>query len=187
MAGAQDRKGLHLHHVGVDRLVRRARDDVSAGRKPGLRHAGNPERQRHHGRQVEKRRCALLEAERRGIHVAIADGNGLVDLRLFQPGGTGGPERNDQIGQGSLRGELRERSRQHHGGLDRADAGHQRFDPLLEVRPVFGIHGHDVENPASGNGFDGKTHPSIPWRPRTTIIVPVIEAISFAGPSARIA
>ena len=35
---------------------------------------------------------------------------------------------------------------QAHGGLDRTDAGHQRRDPGLEMRPVFGGRGHDIED-----------------------------------------
>ncbi len=79
--------------------------------------------------------------------------------------------------------QLRERTGQHHGRLDRADAGHQRRDAGAQMFAIFGIHGHDVEHARGADGFGFDRHPSIPSRPRITIIVAVIEAISLAGPS----
>ena len=73
--------------------------------------------------------------------------------------------------------------RQLHGGLDRADAGHEGRDAGFQVRAVFGIGGHDIEDALVRDGLEGKAHSAMSSRPRTTIIVPVMEAISLAGPS----
>ncbi len=82
---------------------------------------------------------------------------------------------------GSL--QLRQRPCEHHGGLDRADARHQGRDPGAQMRAIFGIRSHHVEHARGADGLRLDRHPSIPSRPRITIIVAVIEAISLAGPS----
>jgi hypothetical protein len=52
------------------------------------------------------------------------------------------------------------------------------------MRAIFGFCRHHVQDPAITRLFDFTRHPSIPSRPRITIMLPVIDAISFAGPSA---
>ena len=72
LAGAQHGEGLHVDHVGGDRGVGGAGNDAGAGRQRRLGNARHAQRQRHDHRQIEEWRRALLEAERRGVHVAIA-------------------------------------------------------------------------------------------------------------------
>lgn len=69
------------------------------------------------------------------------------------------------------------------GGFDGTDAGRQRRDAGAQEDAVLGIRGHDEEDILAGDRFHLIGHPEIPSRPRMTIIVLVIEAISLAGPS----
>lgn len=80
---------------------------------------------------------------------------------------------------------MAEGERQLHGGLDGADAGHQWRHASPEMRAVFGIDGHDIEDAVAAGGLEDEAHWVMSSRPRTTIIVPVIDAISLAGPSVR--
>ena len=144
---------------------------------------GNADGKRHLHRQVEEGRRAAGKAQRRGVHVAIGKGGRLVDAGLLQRRGAGGTERDDEVGELVLSFQPAERARQLHGRLDRADPGHEGRDVGLQVRAVLGIDGHDVEDAVRADGLEGKAHPAMSSRPRTTIIVPVIEAISLAGPS----
>ncbi len=159
------------------------RDDVAAGRKAGLRNAGNAQRQIDDRRKVKEGRAALLEAERRRIHVAVGNGGNLIDFRLFQRRGTCRAERDDKLRQvvGSI--EPAKRLRHRDRCLDRTDAGHQRFEAGAQEGTVFGFRRHDEEDRLAGDRLQFEFHPVIPSLPRTTIIVPVMDAISFAGPS----
>jgi hypothetical protein len=137
---------------------------------------------------VEEGRAALFEPERRGVHVAIGDRRDLVDFRLLEIAGTGRAERDDEIGQIVDRFEPGQGMGQHHGRLDRADPRHQWLDAGLERRAVFSVDRHHEENGlAAGKArlAEGKrrSHPVTSSRPRITIMVPVMEAMSLAGPS----
>jgi hypothetical protein len=108
---------------------------------------------------------------------------GLIDFGLFQPGGAGRAERNDEIAAGSPACQFGQRPCQHDGRLDRADAGHQRLEARAQEGAVFGIGGHHEQDGFARHRFQFERHPVIPSLPRMTIIVLVIEAISLAGPS----
>ena len=184
LANAQHRIGFHVDHIGIDGFVGAARDHIGAGGKPRFGNARNAQRQFEDRRQVEKRRAALLEAERRGVHIAIGHAGDLIDFRMLQRRRAGRPQGHHEIGQIVRRLQARQFARQVDGGLDRADAGQERREPRFQESAVFGLHRHDEQDRFSRDTleFVGR-HPAIPSRPRTTIIVPVIEATSLAGPS----
>ncbi len=106
---AHHRERLHVHHVGVDRVIGAAGDHACARGQGRRLDARNDEGQRHIGRQVQKRRHALLESQRRRIHVPIGDRDRLIDFRLFERARTGRAQRDHEIGQASRCGAFPER------------------------------------------------------------------------------
>ena len=99
-----------------------------------------------HRRQIEEGCHALLEAERRSIHVAEGNGTRLIDVRLFQLSGAGGTQRDNQVWQPAPAGKLRQRMRCGDRRLDRADAGDERFETAAQMLAVLGLDGHDEQD-----------------------------------------
>ncbi len=151
LGGAQHGEGLHVDHLGVDRIIGRAGNDAGARRERSGCDAGHAQRQGNHARQVEERRFALRESQRRGIHIAIGDAGCLIDAGLLQNAAAGGAQRDQQIGHRAGRFQPGKRCGEHHAGLHRADARHERRETALQVRPVFRRSGHDEQHAASGN------------------------------------
>jgi hypothetical protein len=152
LAGAQHGKRLHLDHLGLDRVVGLPRDDGDAG---GERRPAMPGTVSGSGTTTGKSRngVAPLVKPSGEARVAVGDGCRLIDSACSGVGLPAEPSETTSDGNWPAISRRVRAGGQDDGRLDRPDTGHQWREAILEMRAVFGIYRHDVEDPAVATAF----------------------------------